>query len=362
MEPASYIGLDAHSRTCEVCWTTPTGKRRNVWHVATSIPELTEVIERVPRPRKLAMEEGPMADWLMRELRSLVDELVVCDPRRNALIGNDGDKTDAMDAFALADLYRGGYLRAVHHAESMDREIFKRHVALYHDRAKHRVGEANKVLAYLRRYGIVVAESDLADGASRTAVMARLPDDRTVRLGIDLFFMGYDSAAEQVRLARRALVKLAGQHDVIRRWTAVPGVKWVRAATLFVYLDTPDRFPSKSALWKYLGIGLEKKTSGSGPVVVRPAWRFNRHPKNAILGAAMSAIRTKGNPFAEQHKGLIARGLAPRIARRTVARTLAGVLWGMWKHGGEYRPQRVGVPGGNDGGSARTSGRAGPAE
>jgi len=39
----------------------------------------------------------------------------------------------------------------------------------------------------------------------------------------------------------------------------------VRAATLLVYLDTPFRFKSKQALWKYIGIGLVRRRSGDGP-------------------------------------------------------------------------------------------------
>src|SRR5262249_28700772 len=160
----------------------------------------------------------------LRQLGPLVDELVVCDPRRNALIGRDGDKTDALDAFALADLYRGGYLRAVHHPESMDREVFKRHVALYHDRVEHRVAEANKVLALLRRYGVVVRDADLRDEQRRTGAVAGLPQDPTVRLDVELLLSGYDSATDQVRRARSALVRLAKKDELIARWTGVPGV------------------------------------------------------------------------------------------------------------------------------------------
>jgi hypothetical protein len=55
--------------------------------------------------------------------------LVVCEPRRNPLIAKDSDKDDPIDAEKLALLYRGGYLKPVHHPESLDRAIFKRHVA-----------------------------------------------------------------------------------------------------------------------------------------------------------------------------------------------------------------------------------------
>jgi hypothetical protein len=72
------------------------------------------VIEAVPRPRKLVIEEGPLADWLYRNLSPRVDEIIVCDPHRNALISKDGDKSDALDWRKLAALHRGGFTKAVH--------------------------------------------------------------------------------------------------------------------------------------------------------------------------------------------------------------------------------------------------------
>ena len=43
------------------------------------------------------IEEGPLADWLYRELPAIVDQMAVCDPYRNALIAKDGDKDDPID-------------------------------------------------------------------------------------------------------------------------------------------------------------------------------------------------------------------------------------------------------------------------
>ena len=347
MDRVHYIGLDGHSRTCDLASITATGRKSGRWHVPTSIKALAEVLEQIPRPRYLTLEEGPMADWFLRQLRPFVDEILVCDPRRNALIGRDGDKTDAVDALALAELYRGGYLRAVHHSATQEREVFKRHVSLYHDRVEHRVAECNKVLAFLRRFGMVLCERDLAPGQGREAWLAQVPPDRMLRLDVDLLLEAYDAAMAQTKTARRLLVEQAKKHDEIVRFTSLPGVKWVRAATLFVYLDTPHRFRSKRALWKYLGIGLQRSTSGAGPVVVKASKAFNRRLKYAIIGAVMSAVRTGDNPFARQHRRLIhEQGLSPRVARRTVARSMASVLWGMWKSGGAYQPERVGVQSG----------------
>ena len=144
---------------------------------------------------------------------------------------------------------------------------------------------------------------------------------------------------------RRELVAIkARRQEVVRRFVQVPGVGWVRGATFFAYVDTPWRFRSKSALWKYLGIGLERRHSGEGPARLRVARQAHRRLKGMILGAAITAITRSKNPFERQYKHwIIEGGLSPRNARRNVARSLAATLWGMWKNGSDYQAQWVGV-------------------
>jgi transposase len=200
-------------------------------------------------------------------------------------------------------------------------------------------------MAFLRRHGVFVQEIAFADPQDRPALLARLPKYHVVRSDLALLWSGYDVAAEQVAQMRRELIRLARREPQIRRFVKVPGVKWVRAATFFVCIDTPWRFKSKSALWRYMGIGLERWHSGNGPERLRvpPSVEVNRVLKNMILGAAKSAIRTGDNPFADQHARWLNAGVTPRNARRNVARSQAAVMWGMWKNGSVYRPEQVGV-------------------
>jgi len=86
---------------------TKSGRLTRRERCATTIPELVALIESVPRPRYLTFEEGPLADWLFRNLRAVVGRLVVCDPRRNQLIAKESDKDDPIDAEKLARLFRG---------------------------------------------------------------------------------------------------------------------------------------------------------------------------------------------------------------------------------------------------------------
>jgi len=343
MKRTYFIGLDAHCKSCELAVVTETGKVTKRLKCGTNIPNLVAFLNEVPRPRWLTFEEGALADWLARNLREHVDELIVCEPRRNRLIAHDGDKDDPLDAEKLAQLLRGGYLKEVHHPESLERSAFKQLVMLHHDRVRARVREGNRTLGYLRGHGVFARQPALCKEDERAALYEKLPQNDIVRECLRVLLESFDLLVEQENEVKRRLEKHARQEAVIKRWFELPGIGWIRAATLFVGLDTPWRFASKAALWRYLGIGLERRGSGSGPMQVRVAQNANRLLKSAILGAAKSAVALDDNCFADQHRKWVANGVSPRNARRNVARSQAAVMWGMWKSGSVYHPEWVGV-------------------
>jgi transposase len=320
---------------------TRSGRLAKREQCGTTIPELAALIESVPRTRLLCFEEGPLADWLFRNLRGLVDGITVCDPRRNHLIAKESDKDDPIDAEKLARLFRGGYLKPVHHPESAERSIFKQHVALYHDRVRERVRAANRIIAQVRRHGIVVQESHFGTTSRRTELWKVLPEDPLLRTDLQMLWEWYDLLVDQEASIRKRLVERAGQEPMIGRFRELPGIDWIRAATFYAYVDTPWRFRKKSALWKYLGIGLERRHSGNGPVQVHVVQSCNRVLKAMILGATQSAIDQANNRFFDQYVHWMEGGLSSRNARRNVARSMAATLWGIWKNGSAYRPELV---------------------
>lgn len=357
-----YIGMDTHCHFTELAAVDSRGRVTRRWSGPTTIPELRKILEEIPGRKNVTFEEGPLADWLYRNLREFVDRVVVCDPRRNAYIAKDSDKDDPIDAEKLAQLLRGKYLSEVHHPESLERAVFKQHVGLYHRVVGLRVREANRLMAQLRRWGIIVRESAFRDEGARAALLPALSEEPELRAQIDTLLALYDASRTQELALRRRLVSRARREEVLRRWSELPGISWIRGATFLAYLDTPWRFKSKSALWRYMGVGLERRESGrrprraedtassleptrqGGKSRLRLSQRANRHLKDSILGAARSAIAAGDNPFAERFRRWEEKGLSYSKARRNVARSLAMVLWGMWKNGGVYRPELVALP------------------
>jgi transposase len=337
MKTEYHIALDVHVSFCEMAVVTGSGKVVARSRCGTSIPALVQMIDEVRRPRHLTFEEGPLADWLARNLREHVNELVVCEPRRNRLIAKDGDKDDDIDAEKLAHLYRGGYLKSVHQSESLDRSLLKQAVGYYHHCVRERVRQGNQLVAQLRRHGVFVPAPSLVDTENWREVAEGLPKSMVLHKNINQKLAMYCLLREQELENRQMLVQLARRENVVRRFTQIPGVGWIRAVTFYVYVDTPFRFRSKSALWRYCGIGMKRKHSGKGRTRTELDHTGNRRLKDVLLGAAKSAIASKDSPYADKYdQWRKSTKTHPSTARRNVARSIATTMLMLWKSGESY--------------------------
>ena len=159
---------------------------------------------------------------------------------------------------------------------------------------------------------------------------------------LDMLWIGYDATARQVRVSKRQLSVLGKKYDIIKLWSQLPGIGLIRATTLFAYLDTPWRFKQKNRLWKYCGVGLQRSASGTDkkgrpkPARLQLPWAVNRTLKNAVLGAAISAINQKDNVFRDYYERMVKNGVIASNARHAVARKLLTVMWGMWKSNSRF--------------------------
>ena len=330
-----YIGADVHSNSTELA-VERNKKIVQRYNLPTSIAALSNVLDFLKGEKHLAIEEGPMAGWLYRNLGKKVDELIICDPRRNKLIDSDGDKDDKIDAAKLACLLRGNFLRPVYHSDDVGRTELKHWVSLYHDRVRDAVRNINKIRSRCRMHGITIPRLVIRQAKARDKWLSKT-NNQTLAKQLELLWVGYDATSHQVRMARCHLSRLSGRYKIIKFWSDLPGIGLIRATTLFAYLDTPWRFRKKNKLWKYCGVGLQRTTSGTDskgrpkPARLQLPWAVNRTLKNAILGAAASVIKQKNNLFREYYERMLEDGIMPSNARHAVARKMLTVMWAMWK-------------------------------
>jgi hypothetical protein len=79
--------------------------------IETKAATILEFIQGLHGSVWVAFEEGTSAAWLYDLLKPHVAHLVVCDPRKNALL-KAGNKNDRVDARKLSDLLRAGPMAA----------------------------------------------------------------------------------------------------------------------------------------------------------------------------------------------------------------------------------------------------------
>ena len=86
----------------------------------------------------VTFEEATWAAWLYDLLKPHVAKLVVCNPRKNALL-KDGNKSDRIDARKLAELLYLNKLSPVYHGETgmrMLRELARSYLTIVKDTAR----------------------------------------------------------------------------------------------------------------------------------------------------------------------------------------------------------------------------------
>src|SRR5258708_94612 len=118
-------------------------------------------------------EEGTWAAWLYDLLEPHVDELVVCNPRKNALL-KDGNKSDRIDARKLADRLRLNDLKPVYHGETgvrMLRELARSYLNLVKDQTR----VMNRLKAMYRSWAIPCAGRDVYYARHRAAWRRKVP-------------------------------------------------------------------------------------------------------------------------------------------------------------------------------------------
>src|SRR5271168_4806712 len=117
MNDAKYIGLDVHQATISVAVLDSAGKLVMEAILETKAETILQFIRGLRGSLHVTLEEGTCAAWLHDLLKPHVASVLVCDPRKNALL-KSGNKNDRVDARKLADLLRAGLLTPVYHGES----------------------------------------------------------------------------------------------------------------------------------------------------------------------------------------------------------------------------------------------------
>lgn len=355
MESIKYIGLDVHQATISIAVVNRDGELLMRSVVATRAAALLAVLSGLRGTLHVTFEEGTHSAWLYELLWRRVARVVVCNPRKNALL-KAGNKSDAIDACKLAELLRAGLLSPVYHGEN-DMTALQHLGRSYTALTEDVVRVKGRLKSLYRSQAIPCAGQKMFGARQRGEWLAQLQEPgrrrRAERLWEEL-----DALQKLRREAKQDLVAEGSKHAATKLLRTVPFVGPIRAALLIGRVQTPHRFRSKRQFWAYCGLALETRSSADyrfengqlmrarKPVFVRGLNINHNHELKSLFKSAATSAGTRQGPFRTFYDGLLAKGIVPAMARLTLARKIAAITLCIWKKGepfnAEYlKPQAV---------------------
>ena len=352
MNDAKYIGLDVHQATISVAVLDSAGKLVMESILETKAETILQFIRGLRGSLHVTFEEGTCAAWLHDLLKPHVTQVLVCDPRKNALL-KSGNKNDRIDARKLADLLRTGLLSPVYHGEAGVRklkELARSYLAITRDLTR----VMSRLKALYRSWAIPCAGEQVYAPRHRAEWLAKITEPG-VRRRAELYYQQFDALAALRQEARRELLAESRKHSAVKLLRQIPSIGPIRAALLVALIQTPYRFRTKRQLWAYIGLALKTYTSGEYRFVggqlqrskkvlaIRGLNRNHNHDlKNIFKGAATRAASTAG-PFQDFYQACVSRGLKPHLARLTLARKIAAITLLVWKKGVRFDAEHLKV-------------------
>jgi hypothetical protein len=167
-----YIGLDVHQATISVAVMDSKGKLIMESILERKAATILEFVAGLRGTLSVTFEEGTWATWLYDLLKPHLDELVVCNPRKNALL-KDGNKSDRIDARKLAERLRLNDLKPVYHGETgvrMLRELARSYLNLVKDQTR----VMNRLKAMYRSWAIPCGSRDVYNARHRAAWLGKI--------------------------------------------------------------------------------------------------------------------------------------------------------------------------------------------
>ena len=335
-----YIGMDVHKEAIVIAVLNDGGKLVMESIIETKASSILQFIHGLRGELHVTWEEGTWAAWLYDLLKPHVHQMLVCDPRRNALL-KAGNKSDTVDAHKLANLLRTGMLRPVYHGEHglrTLRELARSYQTISKDLAR----VMNRVKALYRGWSIPCAGTQVYAPRYRQEWLGKI-EHAGVRRRAELLYQQLDGLHALRRTLRPELLAESRKHKAAKLLRLIPCIGPIRAARLLALMQTPHRFRSKRQLWTYSGLGIETHDSAQycyvngqlqrskKPQQIRGLNRNHNHEmKETFKGAATRASCGVG-PLHDFYVALLDKGMKPEMARLTLARKIAAIALALWK-------------------------------
>ena len=296
-----YIGLDVHQATISVAVMDSKGKVVMESILETKASTILEFLAGLRGTLWVTFEEGTWAAWLYDLLKPHVAKLVVCNPRKNALLKH-GNKSDRIDARKLADLLRLNDLEPVYHGETgvrMLRELARSYLTIVKDLSR----VMNRLKALYRSWAIPCAGRDVYYIRHRSEWLEKIPEAGTRRRAEQLY-QQLDMLQHLRQQARREL-----------------GLE-TRDSGEYHYVQGQPRRRKKQ-------------------VSIRGLNKDHNHDLKGLFKAAATRASVQPGPFQDFYQRSLAKGIKPTMVRLTLARKIAAITLTLWKKGENFDAEKL---------------------
>jgi len=239
---AKYIGLDVHQATISATVLGSAGKLVMESILETKAATILQFIHGLRGSLHVTFEEGTCAAWLHDLLKPHVTQVLVCEPRKNALL-KVGNKSDRIDSRKLAELLRSNLLRSVYHGDTGIRtvkELARSYMTITRDLTRVMV----RLKALYRSWAIPCAGQQVYATRHRAEWLEKIAE-AGVRRRAELYYQPFDALLLLHQQARRELLTESRKHNATRLLRQIPSIGPIRAALLLALIQTPHRFRTK---------------------------------------------------------------------------------------------------------------------
>ncbi len=350
MDNEKYIGLDVHQATISVAVMDCTGRIIMESILETKAATILEFFAGLRGTLSVTFEEGTCAAWLYDLLKPHVGKLLVCNPRKNALL-KAGNKSDRIDARKLAELLRGNQLKPVYHGETgvrMLRELSRSYLTIVKDLSR----VMNRLKALYRSWAIPCAGRDVYYNRHRAEWLEKIREPG-VRRRAEQLYQQLDMLQHLRQQARRELLVESRKHPSTAQLRQIPYLGPIRSALVVALIQTPHRFRTKRQLWAYSGLALETRVSAeysyatgqlrrSKKVIsIRGLNKDHNHDLKGLFKGVATMASVRPGPFQNFYQELLAKGMKPTMARLTLARKIAAITLTLWKKGEGFDAEKL---------------------
>jgi transposase len=350
MNSEKYIGLDVHQATISVAVLDSKGRLVMESILETKAATILEFFAGLRGTLSVTFEEGTWAAWLYDLLKPRVETLVVCNPRKIALL-KEGNKSDRIDAYKLADRLRLNDLKPVYHGETgvrTLRELARSYLTIVKDLTR----VMNRLKGLYRSWAIPCAGRDVYYTRHRDEWLSKIKESG-VRRRAEQLYQQLDMLQHLRQQARRELLVESRKHAITARLRQIPSLGPIRSALAVALIQTPHRFRSKRQLWAYSGLALETRTSGEYKFVngqlrrskkqisIRGLNKDHNHDLKGLFKAAATRASVLPGPFQDFYQRSLAKGIKPTMVRLTMARKIAAITLTLWKKGEDFDVEKL---------------------